>query len=306
MTGAAGVRVALVTCREVPDLDPDTRLLMAPLEARGAIARAAVWDDPSVDWGSFDLAVVRSCWDYPLRRAEFLAWAHRVPRLANPAHVLEWNTDKRYLQQLAARGAPVVPTRWLTPSEQWNVPTGGEWVVKPSVSLASLDTGRYRLADTAELRLAVEHVQRLHRAGRTVMVQPYLGAVDAIGETSFVYIGGVFSHAVRRAAALSTPDTGLDRRFAPGGGLRPRLIPIDAATKALADKVLVASVTSPDSLLYARVDLLPGDDGNPLLIEVELTEPQLFFGLVKGSAERMAGAIVAHAQRHGHKARQHA
>jgi hypothetical protein len=89
------LQVAFATCRELPHLDANTRCLFAPLGARGISATAAVCDDPDVDWARFDLVVVRSCWDYAERRREFLEWAAGVPRLANPAPVLAWNTDKR-------------------------------------------------------------------------------------------------------------------------------------------------------------------------------------------------------------------
>ena len=107
------MNVALVTSSEFRELDADTRLLIAPLEARGVSVTPAVWDDPGVHWAGFDLAVIRSCWDYVPRRGEFVAWASRVKRQANPAEVIAWNTDKRYLADLADGGVPVVPTTWV-------------------------------------------------------------------------------------------------------------------------------------------------------------------------------------------------
>jgi hypothetical protein len=292
-TESLTARVALVTCAEVPELDSDTQLLIDPLAALGISATPAIWDDPNIDWSTFDLAVVRSPWDYLHRRAEFLAWANRVPRLANPADVLEWNTDKRYLQELADSGVPVVPTVWLQPDQQWTSPEQGEWVIKPAVSLASLDTGRYRLDDPGQHRLAVDHVRRLQQAGRTVMVQPYLRGVDTEGETSLVYVGGAFSHAMRRGPVLDGPDTGIDRRFQHDWetGVLERLPA--AAQLALAEQVLTAVPGGPERLLYARVDLLPGLDGAPVLIEIELTEPVLFLGHARGAAVRFASTIAA-------------
>ncbi len=151
--------------------------------------------------------VVRSCWDYVSRRDEFLAWATRVPNLANPAAVLAWNTHKGYLRELAVRDVPIVPTTWLPPKEEWTPPERGDWVIKPAVSLASLDAGRYRMDDRHQRRLAVEHVRRLHAGGGTVMVQPYMHGIDDEGETSLVYLGGVFSHAMRKAAVLTGPTS---------------------------------------------------------------------------------------------------
>jgi hypothetical protein len=265
-------RVALVTCRDLPDLDEDTRRLIAPLAARGISATPAIWDDPDVDWTRFDLAVVRSCWDYVPRRDEFLEWAARVPSLANPATVLAWNTHKSYLQELAGRDVPMVPTKWLQPQDEWTPPELGDWVIKPAVSMASLDTGRYRLDDRDQRRLAVDHVRRLHAEGRAVMVQPYMRGIDNEGETSLVYLGGVFSHAVRKAAVLTGPDIGVDRRFMPQGGLC--LLAHRPTTRELmtANQVLAAVPAARHQLLYARVDLVSGPDGCPVLMELEPEE----------------------------------
>ena len=295
-------KVALATCRELPQLDADTRGLIAPLAARGILATPAVWDDPEVDWARFDLVVVRSCWDYAGRRSEFLEWAARVPRLANPAPVLAWNTDKRYLSDLAARGIPVVPTEWLRPGQAWSLPERGAWVIKPAVSLASLATGRYRLEDPGERRLAAEHVRRLHADGRVVMMQPYLHAVDDQGEMALVYLNGVFSHAMRKAAVLTGPDIGIDRRFQPAGGLTLHSHRPTPTELAAAERVLDSVPWARNQLLYARIDLISDDDEDPILMELELTEPHLYFSNVPAAADRIAATIEAHARRlQGHR-----
>src|SRR4030095_12046640 len=103
------LRVALVTCPELPQMDADTQWLLAALKKKSVHITPAVWDDPNVDWAAFDLAVVRSCWDYASRRDEFLAWAERVAHLVNPAPVLTWNTNKQYLSDLADSGIPIIP-----------------------------------------------------------------------------------------------------------------------------------------------------------------------------------------------------
>ena len=103
MTGESRLpQVAFATCRELPHLDADTRRLIAPLAERGVIATSAVWDNPNVDWARFDLVVVRSCWDYARRRREFLEWAARVPRLANPGI----SAGVEYRQGLSERACP--------------------------------------------------------------------------------------------------------------------------------------------------------------------------------------------------------
>lgn len=281
-----------MTSAELPQLDADTRVLIAPLEARGVSVAPAVWDDPGVDWTAFDLAIVRSCWDYVARRDEFVRWAGRVERLANPAAVIAWNTDKRYLRDLADRGVPVVPTDWVEPGGDWH-PPAGEHVIKPAVSISSRDTGRYRREDAEHVRFAREHVRRLQREGRTVMVQPYLRGVEDEGETSLVYLGGKFSHSMRKGAVLDGPDRGarLPREASPG--LEPRRP--TAAQQNVAERALAAVPAGPDGLLYARVDLVPDAGGEPLLLELELTEPTLYFARVPEAAERFAAVIAERA-----------
>ncbi|WP_433057940.1 ATP-grasp domain-containing protein [Dactylosporangium sp. CS-033363] len=282
----AAARVALVTCADLPDLDADDRPLVAALAALGIAAEPVVWDDPGADWAGYDLAVVRDTWDYAKRREQFLKWARAVPRLANPAGVIEWNTDKRYLRELAAAGIPIVPTTWVEPGDAF-VPEGrGEIVVKPAVSAGSIDTGRYDLATQAPA--AAAHVRRLQEAGRVVMIQPYLDAVDTAGETALLYFDGVFSHAIRKGAILTGP-------YEEGGLLYQNenisaRVP-SAAERALGARVLEALPVPAGTLLYTRVDLLPSPDG-PVVIEVELTEPSLFFGFAAGSADRFAAAVA--------------
>ncbi|GLZ78921.1 ATP-grasp domain-containing protein [Actinorhabdospora filicis] len=280
-------RVALVTCAKLPELDEDDRLVAPALAALGVEAVPVVWDDPAADWDAFDLVVVRNPWDYTLRREEFVAWAHRVPRLVNGAAVLEWNTDKRYLAELAAAGVPVIRTDFYAPGEPPRLGDTGTWVIKPTVSAGSADTEKYDLTWPQKRALAGAHVARLHGAGRTAMAQPYLSAVDTYGETALLYFNGVYSHAVCKGPMLSgrvTDETGLF--------ITEEITPREptAAELATAAKVLAAA---PGDLLYARVDLIPGEDGEPTLLELELTEPSLFLGHGEGAAARFAAAVTA-------------
>src|SRR5205814_2045769 len=111
----------------------------------------AVWDDSAVDWSLFRLVVIRSTWDYPERHAAFLAWVDSLPRVLNPAEVVRWNTDKRYLADLARAGFPTVPTRFLAPADAFDPPSN-PFVVKPAVSCAARDTARYEAGDEVQPR----------------------------------------------------------------------------------------------------------------------------------------------------------
>lgn len=273
--------------------------MLAPLAARGVTGEAAVWDDPAVDWSGYDLVVLRSPWDYALRRDEFVAWAQTVPALVNPADVVAWNTDKRYLAELSAAGVPTVPTAWVAPGETWTRPADhGEYVIKPAVSAGSQDTGRYDLADPEHRELAEAHVRRLSAAGRVTMVQPYLSAVDTAGETALLFLAGPdglgFSHAIRKGPMLTGPDLGVE------GLYKPEEITARSATPeqlAVAEKTLAVVPGGTDRLLYARVDLIPGPDGSPVLVELELTEPSLFIGYADGAPDRLAEAIRTYLHR---------
>jgi hypothetical protein len=286
-------RVALATCRQLPMLSEDDRELIEAFAAMDINAVPAVWDDPSVAWSDFDLTIVRSCWDYHERRPDFVQWAHGVVAVANPPDILEWNTDKRYLADLAASDVPIVPTAWVMPGDEWQVPGAGIWVAKPSVSLSGLDAGRYDASEKEQRSLLAAHVGGLLTAGGTVMIQPYQSAIDADGETALIFIGGRFHHAIRKGAVLSGPASDADHRFEEDD--RMHLTPCDAteAQLEIAEHVLDRVPEGRQRLLYARVDLVPGADGRPLLMELELTEPQLFFRYAPGSADAMAAAAVA-------------
>jgi glutathione synthase/RimK-type ligase-like ATP-grasp enzyme len=269
------VRVALAGCSEIDD--PDEPALLSALARVGVTAEGHPWD-ADVDWSSYDLVVVRSTWDYVSRLGDFLAWADTVPRLANRASVLRWNTDKRYLARLAAAGVPVVPTTYIDAVEGF-APPPGAYVVKPTVSAAAMDTSRYAPGDEAAARA---HVERLLADGREVMVQPYLASVETERETSLLYLGGEYSHGAHKGRVL----TGVGALSPNDRDLGPR--DPSPAQRAVAEQVL-AEVREP--LLYARVDLLAGEDG-PLLLELELTEPFLFLDFADGAADRFAAAIA--------------
>lgn len=275
-------RVALATCAEVAEGDEDTPALMEALARRGVEARPAIWDDAAVGWAEFDVVVVRSTWDYAERLDAFLAWAASLPRVLNELEVLRWNTDKRYLSELESAGVPVVATRFLGPGEPFEAPSG-RFVVKPAVSAGSRHSASY---EPSEAREAAEHVARLHAMGRTMMVQPYLHGIDATGELGLVYLGGAYSHAVRKAPLLQPGQPPGDALY-----LEEQVAPAQPtrAERAVADAALRLA---PDGLLYARVDLVEGADG-PVVLEVELTEPSLWLGYAPGASERFADAIVA-------------
>ena len=285
------VRVALATYDpgSQPSRDRDLPGLVRALRDAGAEAVAVPWDDPGTDWSAFDLVVIRSTWDYSWRAGEFVAWAQKcgaVTRLANPAEVVRWNTDKRYLGDLAAAGVSVVRTRYLAPGEAPALPGDHEYVVKPASGAGSRYAARYTPDDHDT---AVRHLARMHEEGLTAMVQPYLAGIDVSGERALQFFGGRFLHACRKGAVLAPGTAYDDAKVA-----HPDLVPWTptSAELAVAERALAAVPDAPE-LLYARVDLVDGADGQPQVMELELVEPNLFLDLHPGSAPRVVGAILA-------------
>lgn len=290
-------RVALATCSQLPDLDKDDVPLIAALSSRGITAEPAVWDDPAVDWQAYDLVLVRSTWDYSPRHDEFLAWARSLPKVANSADVIEWNTDKRYLRELEAAGIPVIPTIWLDPARHLSkravhtrMPAFGDFVVKPVVSAGAQNTGRYQPVSAESRGKAIAHATRLLDDGRWVMIQPYVTSVDTTGETCLIFVDGEHTHAIRKNALLTGPAEESGELYAEEENSAFVATPdqIEVAERALA---VARSATGAD-LTYARVDLVTGDDGVPMVIELELTEPSLWMKYGTGVEDKLADAVV--------------
>jgi O-ureido-D-serine cyclo-ligase len=291
------LKVALVTAREARGLDEDMPPLEAALHGAGIETRVVDWDDPQIQWGSFDLALLRSTWDYTDRLREFLLWVESAASrttLLNPPAVVRWNTDKHYLAELARAGVPTVPSSFIEPGESAERTLAAflerhdapEFVVKPSVGAGSRDTQRHLRTQTAP---AIAQAERLLSAERSVLLQPYLESVDRDGETALIYFAGRFSHAIRKGpllppGATAAPAIGL---FAPEK-ITARTSGADELR--IADRVLGAlPLPIP---LYARVDLIRDAAGSPVLLELELTEPSLFFAHASDSAERFTAALV--------------
>lgn len=288
--------LALVTAIAAAGHDDDLPPLLDACADAGLHARAVAWDDPTVSWNRFDAVLLRSPWDYTERLPAFLAWCEHVDqatRLLNPLNVVRWNTDKHYLADLAAVGIPTVPTVFVEPDAEPMDALAGflsawdatEFVVKPVVSAGARDTQRYsRDQDFA----AGNHIARLLDQERSVMLQPYLPSVDGEGETALLYFNGQFSHAIRKGAQLITPE-GTRQTPAAADDITARRA--SAAQQALAEKILLATTRLRQleaPLPYARIDLLAGPDGQPCLLELELTEPSLFFDQAPSSAAHFA------------------
>jgi hypothetical protein len=277
--------VAIATCAMHPELDDENRLLFDALRARGLEASVRPWNGGG-DWDAFDAVLVRETWDYTMAVDAFLDWTRAIgSRLHNAPDVIAWNADKRYLFDLERAGLAVIAGEHLAPGEGFQPPPAGRYVVKPTVSGGARDTAVY---DDARHDAAREHVGRLHAAGRDVHVQPYYGRVDQEAETAVVLIDGEVSHCMRKGPLLTLDQPELDGLYRPED-MRRREGDADIVDFARRAWEVVADRFGPP--LYARVDVLRSDAGEPALLELEVIEPSLFLEFAPGSAAALAAGL---------------
>jgi glutathione synthase/RimK-type ligase-like ATP-grasp enzyme len=273
-------RVAVATSLGV--VDPDSPLLMDALTAAGLHADLAVWDDPKVLWGNYDLVVIRSTWDYSARRGEFLSWAKGVKHLANPYGVVEYSTDKHYLADLEGHGLKIVPSHFCNVGKKPRF-FDHDFVVKPCVGAGSIDAERYGAHDHDA---ALAQVKKLHAEGRDVVLQPYVDSVDELGERALIFIDGAYSHAMTKGAMLNVSALERSHLFR-----RNQMEPTTAEPDAISFAEAVLAAKGFSHLLYARVDLVKMDDAWAIM-ELELVEPSLFLTFYEEAATSLAKATA--------------
>lgn len=289
--------IALVTAVAARTRDEDLPPLESALRNAGADVTIAEWDRPH-DWSRFDIALLRSTWDYPQRLLEFLDWAgavSRVTKLLNPLPVVKWSSDKHYLGDLEKKEVPTVLTRFVKPgelpdqriAELLSQPDVDEFVVKPAVGAGSRDAQRF---GREEREGAARHALRMLTEKRSVLLQPYLSRVDEHGETSLIYFEGEFSHAIRKGPLLKRKE-GPTTEFVAKEAITAR-VPDPAELQVGTRALMALPFATP---LYARVDLIRDQKGQPVVLELELVEPSLFFPFAVGSAEKLAAAVVRRA-----------
>ncbi|MCB5906138.1 ATP-grasp domain-containing protein [Streptomyces pinistramenti] len=293
-----GNHLALVTDRASLEIDYDMPLLLDACKAVGIRAEIRSWQDPGIAWDRFDAVLLRSPWSYVENLPQFLEWCERVSdvtSLFNPLPVVRWNLDKHYLADLAGAGVPVVPSGFVPPGADPVAALrtflaehdgAAEIVVKPAIGAYSRDVQRFsRSAEDG----AAAHLRKLLDQGRHVIVQPYLDSIDRDGETDLIYFDGVYSHAIRKRALL-LPDGTVDEPTQEARAARAATEDERAVAAAALDAA-AAHLKLREPLLYGRVDLVRGADGNPLVLELELGEPSLSIPFAESSAARFARAI---------------
>jgi glutathione synthase/RimK-type ligase-like ATP-grasp enzyme len=282
-------RLAIATSVDHPSIQPDDAHLAASLEHLGVPPVVCVWNDPAVDWSAFDAVLIRTIWDYFKHHAAFLDWLDRLDRLGiptiNDSALLRWNSDKRYLLELAQHGVAIIPTQVAStavlPGVLAAMP-GQSVVIKPSISGSAWHTLRGTIGDAA-FAVAVAQLPR----DCNYLVQPFVPEVVSDGEWSLLYFAGEFSHAV-----IKRPAAGDYRVQGEYGGSAEPAQP-DAAILAAADRALAAvAAIGHAGHAYVRVDGVVSG-GRFLVMELELIEPFLHLGAHPAAAERLARDVAA-------------
>jgi glutathione synthase/RimK-type ligase-like ATP-grasp enzyme len=256
------------------------------LVAAGAEVVPMPWTEAD-ELHAFDVVLPLVAWGYHLQYQEWLDFLDRIDasgvRMINPPALLRWNSDKAYLAELADAGVSTVPTLAVEACGDADLDEarrrfGSDWlVIKPPVSASA--TGTYRLGPHDDLPP--------ESRGKPMIVQPLIEEIARTGEFSLMLFDGEFSHAV-----VKRPKSG-DFRVQPhlGGLTLPAQAP--AGAEELAKAALAAA---PAKASYARVDMVPDDDGVLRIMELELIEPALFLDHAADGGAAFTRAILAAAQ----------
>ena len=259
--------------------------LSQALAGAGVAVEPTPWTDHVADAGglvAFDLVLPLIVWGYHRDHGRWTqacaTWAAAGVRMLNPPSVIGWNSDKSYLGRLADTGLAIPPTVWVDGPTQADVDAAFDRfgtdtiIVKPRVSGGAWKTLRLSRGDRLE-----------GAPDGPAMIQPYLPSIETEGETSLLFFGGQLSHAVNKR-----PVTGEFRIQVQFGGQYVALPEPPAGALALAERTLAAI---DEDLLYARIDMAQGPDGQWLLMEAELIEPDFYLGSAPEGGKRFAEAV---------------
>jgi len=281
------MNIALLSCEKFPELIPADQLLIPELAKFGITAKAAIWDDPTIDWTAFDYLIFRNTWDYYEKENAFNEWLDRIQKLGIPTlnalEIIRQNKHKFYLRDLEKQGIRILPTVFIDKTDSLNL--GNQlpqsWkkaVIKPAFSAGSYLTEVFAADDVG----AVNEKYKSIAAQKELLLQQFMPEIQTLGETSLVFFNKKFSHAINKKPVAG--DFRIQVQF---GGQYTAIHP-NTALIAQAERIVN---TFPDPLLYARVDGIVID--NELhLMEIECIEPDLYFNYSEGSQRRFVQAIL--------------
>jgi glutathione synthase/RimK-type ligase-like ATP-grasp enzyme len=281
------MRIALLTCQKLPNLLDDDQLLIPELAKHNIFAKAAIWDDNTINWSEFDVLIFRNTWDYFEKQVEFDSWLKKIEKLGiktlNSIAIINQNKHKFYLRDFEKKGFAIIPTVFVEQTDVLNISKiiPSHWkkaVIKPAYSAGSYQTSVFEIQEIEKINNQYQPIA----AQKELLLQKFMPEIETLGETSFIFFNKIFSHAVNKK-----PVKGEFRIQSQFGGIytaaQPNLELIEQAQK-------IVNTFSSD-LLYARVDGIVIENQIHLM-EIECIEPDLYFNLCEGSIQKFTNAIL--------------
>lgn len=281
------MKIAILTCEKLPDLNPDDQKIIPALAKYGLEAKAVIWSDKTIAWTDFDYLIFRNTWDYFEKETDFTIWLDQIENLGiktlNPISVIKQNIHKFYLRAMEEQGITILPTIFIEKTANLNlaeriVPHWKKAVIKPAFSAGSYLTEVFEVTNIQEINEQYKAIA----SEKELLLQEFMPQIQTSGETSFIFFNKKFSHAVNKK-----PVEGDFRVQSLFGGKYNLVQP----SQELIQKALKIVHTFQDNLLYARVDGIVIND-DLYLMEIECIEPDLYFNLSEGSLERFVASIV--------------
>lgn len=273
--------LGFLTAPHLHALTPDDRLVLPYLAALGIHVKPILWPDPR--WQNpetqqnllqgISALVMRSCWGYHQDPEAFAQWLTQLQALAdkglpvwNTPDTFRQNMHKAYLHTVQAAGHAIVPTQFADSStlrshskQAWceilQADPALPLVLKPAISASGEHTHLWR--DSLP-----QGIDSLTHA--PWMIQPFVESIASAGEYSLVFLGGRYSHSVRKLPAAQQFLVHEEH-----GGLTQACIPAPelwSTARRLMD-------TATD--LYTRLDYV-WYQGQWCLMEIERIEPSLY------------------------------
>jgi glutathione synthase/RimK-type ligase-like ATP-grasp enzyme len=281
------MKIALLTCQELPNLTASDQLLIPALAKHNIQAFAAVWDDKSINWNEFDYLIFRNTWDYYEKEEAFNSWLSQIEKLGlktlNSLNIIQQNKHKFYLKNLEESGVKIIPTRFVKKTKDFNLKDllPKHWkkaVIKPAFSAGSYLT---EVFNTDEIDLVSKKYKAV-ASQKDLLIQEFIPEIQTFGETSFIFFNKKFSHCVNKKPAEN--EFRIQVQF---GGKYSLIHPNEKLINQ-AQKIIN---TFQGNLLYARVDGIVIDNEINLM-EVECIEPDLYFNLAENSQESFVNALL--------------
>ena len=281
------MKIALLTCSDLPNLTDADQLIIPELAKHNIIAIPAVWNDKNINWENFDLLIFRNTWDYYEKQTEFDAWLNKIELLdiktLNPIAVINRNKHKFYLRELENQGINIIKTLFIDKTNNLNLQQiiPSHWqkaVIKPAYSGGSFQTELFDIDNVDKICQKYKTIA----SEKELLLQEFMPEIKTLGETSFVFFNKKFSHAVNKQAI--NDDFRIQKQY---GGIYS-IIYVTPEIIAKAQKVVN---TFPENLLYARVDGIVIEN-EIYLMEIECLEPDLYFNLKENALETFVESIL--------------